>query len=119
MAYMNQEKKKVIAAMLKTALKGKNVKYTLSVRENMDLYCKISAGCAGLKIHSDERGYHNVSEYHINENYNAEAAEILNIMKKCLNHENYDRSDSQTDYFDVGHYVTIVVGTWDKPFQVI
>ena len=29
---------------------------------------------------------------------------------------NYDNSDIQTDYFDIGWYVDINVGKWDKPF---
>lgn len=35
-----------------------------------------------------------------------------------LNIDNYDNSDSQTDYFDVGHYTSINLGSWNKPFIV-
>jgi len=31
---------------------------------------------------------------------------------------NYDNSDSMTDYFDVGWYISIKQGDWDKPFVV-
>jgi hypothetical protein len=32
--------------------------------------------------------------------------------------ENWDRSDSQSDYYDVNYYFSIQVGKWDKPFTV-
>jgi hypothetical protein len=35
---------------------------------------------------------------------------------RALNCDNYDNSDSMTDYFDVGHYVDLNIGKWDKPF---
>ena len=28
----------------------------------------------------------------------------------------YDRSDIQTDYFDVAYYISIHIGKWDKPY---
>jgi hypothetical protein len=32
---------------------------------------------------------------------------------------NHDRSDSQTDYFDVGWYIEIQFGQWDKPHRTL
>jgi hypothetical protein len=34
-----------------------------------------------------------------------------------MNTGNWNRSDIMTDYFDVGHYIDLTFGTWDKPFQ--
>jgi hypothetical protein len=31
----------------------------------------------------------------------------------------YDRSDSQSDYFDTAFYMSIHVGQWDKPYQAV
>lgn len=47
-------------------------------------------------------------------------AEWNSVMKKALDilyEGNHDRSDAQVDYFDVGWYVDINLGTWDRPFQ--
>jgi hypothetical protein len=33
-----------------------------------------------------------------------------------MNIGNHDRSDSQTDYFDVGFYTDISIGRWDTPY---
>ena len=41
------------------------------------------------------------------------------IIKKILdiaNEGNHDHSDHMTDYFDVGWYVRLDIGSWDKPY---
>src|SRR5690606_40972107 len=43
-------------------------------------------------------------------------ADVMERIVAALNTGNWDRSDIQTDYFDVGHYVDLRIGTWDKPF---
>jgi hypothetical protein len=32
---------------------------------------------------------------------------------------NHDRSDIQSDYFDVGWYVDINIGRWNKPYALV
>jgi hypothetical protein len=34
----------------------------------------------------------------------------------AMNDGNHDRSDIQTDYFDVGWYVDVNIGRWNKPY---
>jgi len=41
---------------------------------------------------------------------------FLTELKDAMNVGNYDRSDMQSDYFDVGFYIDINVGNWDKPY---
>ncbi len=48
----------------------------------------------------------------------AEAAEMLQRVVKISNRENYDNSDHQVDYFDVGYYFHLAVGKWNKPFTI-
>ena len=43
MAYMTQENKKEIAAKLKTALKGVNIKYSLSVRHHSTIVMSVKS----------------------------------------------------------------------------
>jgi hypothetical protein len=31
---------------------------------------------------------------------------------------NHDRSDIQSDYFDVGWYVDVNIGSWNRPYEV-
>jgi hypothetical protein len=35
-----------------------------------------------------------------------------------MNGGNHDNSDVQTDYFDVGWYVDVNIGSWDKPYTL-
>ena len=39
--------------------------------------------------------------------------ELLDAMQGTIY---YDRSDIQTDYFDVAYYISIHIGKWDKPY---
>ena len=32
--------------------------------------------------------------------------------------QNHNNSDVQTDYFDVGWYIEINVGDWEKPYKL-
>jgi hypothetical protein len=36
-----------------------------------------------------------------------------------MNAGNWDKSDIQTDYFDVGWYIDVNVGRWDKPYALV
>jgi len=35
-----------------------------------------------------------------------------------MNEGNHDNSDIMTDYFDVGWYISVRLGKWDKPYVV-
>jgi hypothetical protein len=50
---------------------------------------------------------------------NEKATEVLKNINNVLNTDNFDESDSMTDYFHVGHYVSISIGSWDKPFTLL
>lgn len=47
------------------------------------------------------------------------AQEVINNIVEAINSENYDNSDSMSDYFDVGYYVHLNFGKWNKPCQII
>lgn len=123
MAHMTQEKKAKINAALK-AVMPKGWKYTLAVRNHATIVCTIKSAPKDLVAlsgdeHAVREGHYRVNHYwyasHIK---NAElVAEIAPIIA-ALNTDNWDRSDIQTDYFDVGHYITLQFGTWDKRFEV-
>jgi len=115
MAYVSQDKKKIIAAALKVTLKDRpDIKYTLSV----DHLSTINFNCkSGPKsFNPDNKEYIRVNEYYIKENFAPEAAALLIAIRDALNTGNHDNSDSQTDYFDVGHYININIGNRNTPF---
>lgn len=118
MAYISQEQKKEIAALLKKSLKDyPTIKYSLSIHHHSTIQCTISKGPEFLNPEAKDR--FNVNHYWIDSYFSGEAAKVFKIIRACLNLDNYDNSDSQTDYFDVGHYISIDVGSYDKPFSVV
>lgn len=133
MAYVDQAKKQKIAAALKTALKGYNIKWSLRVDNHSTLVCTISKGNVdfiGSYVRMSKSRYDHditgtkidnlqVNHYHLGTNFDGIALEILQKIKDCMNIDNFDNSDPMTDYFHVGHWVNINVGRWDKPYELI
>ena len=115
MAYMNQVKKKKLAGGIK-AVMPKGWKYTLSVRNHMALVCTIWAAPAAdvEQIKGDNA---DVNEYWIREHYTGKLADTLEAIKDAMNVGNHDNSDIMTDYFDVGWYIDIEFGRWNKPLK--
>jgi len=60
--------------------------------------------------------YMQLNHYHL---HSYTHSELLEKMVAIINDGNYDRSDIMTDYFDVGWYVHLSMGSWDKPYEVV
>ena len=63
-------------------------------------------------------GTTSVNEYWIEEHFEGVAKEFLLKLKDAMMIGNHNNSDIMTDYFDVGWYIKINVGKWDKPYEV-
>lgn len=131
MAYMNQEKKAKIAAALK-GIVPKDWKYSLRVHHHSSIIMTISEGPKELTMVPASRSYgqdtpasvepyRQLNVYHIDKEFaeGSPVAETVQKIVEALNIDNHDRSDIMTDYFDVGHYVSLNVGSWQKPFKSI
>jgi hypothetical protein len=46
------------------------------------------------------------------------AWEVLHRSAEIGNADNWDNSDSQTDYFDVNYYLDINIGKWNKDYEI-
>lgn len=128
MAYMNQEKKKEIAAELKKFM-PKDWKYSLSVQNHSTIVMTIRQAPVDLlklandklradnNLHNDkDLNYLDTHGMRTDRYFEGELLELFNKIHKALNLNNFDNSDSMTDYFHVGHYVSCNIGTWEKPF---
>lgn len=132
-AFMNQEKKAIIAAELKRVM-PKGWKYSLSVENHSAIVCTVSQAPVDLIEIANElnretaarqgnepyqvRGYFDVNLFSL-ERYDATpAGETFRAIDKALRSANwYDRSDTMTDYFDTAYHTRLRVGRWDKPFS--
>jgi hypothetical protein len=130
MAYMNQEKKANIAAALK-AVMPKDWKYSLAVRNHSTIVCTIKSaplnlvdiytaeGCSDdVRKSCIDRMNVDVNPYHWEKHFEGDLLATFTKIFEALNLGNWNRSDIITDYFDVGHYVDLTFGKWDKPFEV-
>lgn len=140
MAYMNQERKAKISALLKPVLKKYGVKGTLRVDNHSTITLNIKAGSVDFiqnyiatdrnkpyakymsedqVEHITEKQYLDVNPYWYHEHFSGKAKSFLKEAMSALQGAGwYDRSDIQTDYFDIAYYVGISIGQWNKPYQV-
>jgi len=130
MAYMNQDKKAKIAPKVKSILKKYGVKGTLGVHNHSTLVLNVSSGPIDFisnfnKVNEDKwpvmkaENYLGINPYWYQEHFSGKALSFLKELLPAMNEGNHDRSDIQSDYFDVGWYVDVNIGRWDKPYQVV
>lgn len=132
MAYVDQNKKARIAAALKPVM-PKDWKWSLAVQNHSTIVLTISQAPVDLlaeytRVGNERRRYGDsshirpdhadVNHYHLDGAFDGELLETFRKIVTALNTDNHNRSDSQTDYFDVGHYVKVQLGRWNKPFVV-
>lgn len=122
MAYMNQEKKAKIAAALKLVV-PKSWKYSLSVHNHTTIIMTIKSAPVDLiamcaNKHASVTDHLTINDLYLERSYSGELLETFEKIVEALNIDNFDKSDIQTDYFYVGHYVDLNLGRWNKPFQV-
>jgi hypothetical protein len=111
MAYFSQEQKKEMAPKIKALLQKYGMKGSLSVRNHSSVVLTLREGSINFG-----EAYRQVNTYWIDEHYNGVAREFLSAALKILMTGNHNNSDIQTDYFDVGWYVKINIGCWNKPY---
>ncbi len=124
MAHMNQERKALIAAALKPVVPA-GWKYSLAVRHHMTIVMTITEAPFDLIAAFTPTPYFNpgtttymdVNPYHYRSHLADECvADVLERIFDALNTGNHDNSDIQRDHFDVGWYVDLHIGRWNKPF---
>ena len=124
MAYMNQEKKKVIAAKLKPVLKKYGVKGTLSVRNHMSIVLNVKSGKVDFfndygDVEDAKKFGIQVNPYWFQVHFTGKSKEFLADAFDALKSAGYyNNSDAQIDYFDTAYYYDINIGKWNKPYSL-
>lgn len=135
MAYMSQERKARIAPVVKAVCKRYGVKASLAVDNHSSLVLNIKSGkidfignsnrVCGANHYQVARGFtpnttghEQVNPYWYHEHFDGDAKAFLAEVLAAMNDGNHDNSDVQSDYFDVGWYVNVNVGKWNKPYVV-
>ncbi len=127
MAFMSQKRKKELAPAIKAVLKKFGIKGTLAVDNHSSLVANLKSGDIDFENsvnakHESLLGgptiFHtNVNTYWIEDHWTGKAKEFLLELKAAMSRGNHDNSDIMTDYFDVGWYVNINIGKWDKAYE--
>jgi hypothetical protein len=129
-AYMNQEKKKIISAALKPVLNKYGVKGTLKVANHYRIVLTLKSGSIDfvqdmLSEHareqlSDPIDHHfHVNPYWFQIHYKGKSLEFLTEAIEALKSAGwYDKSDIMTDYFNTAYYFDINVGHYTSPYKV-
>lgn len=132
MAYVSQDRKQSLAPEVKAICKKYGVKATLAVRNHSTLVLNVKSGIidfignfnevsgntprymsSGFKPQKD---YLDVNTYWYHEHFDGKAKSFLKEVLEAMNKGNHDNSDIQTDYFDIGWYVDINIGKYNKPY---
>lgn len=131
MAYVSQDLKKSLAPKIKAVCKKYGVKATLAVRNHSTLVLNVSQGKIDFinnwnkivgsnswysRTFTPANDYLSVNTYHFKDQFDGRAKKFLEEVLAVMNSGNWDKSDIQTDYFNVGWYVDVNIGKWNKPY---
>lgn len=140
MAYMSQERKAQIAPVVRAICRKYGVKASLSVRSHSTLTLTVTQGNIDFIenfIETDREKSHanymsqdrvdyirknqslDVNPYHFKNHFTGRALQFLTEVHTAMMKGNHDRSDIQSDYFDVGWYVDINIGRWNRPYALV
>jgi len=123
MAYITKEQ----VAAIRTALKKEFPKFVFSVVRDHHSSVTVSI----MKGEVDFDGIRQVNTYHtykeeLEQCYcdydinNQPFAAMFNKMIKIMKGQGwYDKSDAMTDYFNTAYYMSLNVGKWDKPYEIV
>jgi hypothetical protein len=145
MAYMSQERKQALAPKIKAVLKKHGMKGSIGVRHHSTLVVRIKEGKLPLiedfvakikhegwdqrtrctKAHEErmlqitQERHIDVNPYHFKDHFTGNCKEFLSELHAAMSAGNHDRSDILTDYFDIGWYVEMHIGDYDRPYKMV
>lgn len=127
MAYVSQELKAKLAPAIKAVCKKHGVKASLAVRNHSTLVLNVKSGKIDFigefgdtpEARQDAEKFGiQVNPYHYKSHFAGKSKKFLSEVIPLMNSGNHDNSDPQTDYFDVGWYVDVNIGKWDKKYAL-
>ena len=136
MAYMNQERKAALAPGIKEVLQKYGLKGTISTDEH-SIAVNIAEGPFDFIGDYNEKhkavwawkhinwvwsdvSYIQVNVRHIDACFSDPMMVAALIeLRDAMNAGNHDNSDLMSDYFDVGWYLDINIGKWNKSYRLI
>lgn len=144
MAFIDQKQKALLAPGIKAVLQKYGLKGSLKVGNYTSLTLTLTEGSLDLignaveVLHREADTYPHdikgkwmreaavnvqksqsmdVNTYHAKGAFTGTCQKAILELIDAMNAGNHDNSDIQTDYFDVGWYIHLNIGRWDKPYK--
>lgn len=126
MAYIDQQRKGILEVEIAKVM-PKNWKYSLKIRHHSTLVLTIRKADVDLikeNFISQSRDggkldYISLNEHNLQGHYTGKLLKTFEDIKGAMCVGNHDRSDIQSDYFDVGWYIDINIGEYKSPFVLV
>lgn len=128
MAYITKEDVKAI----RNELKAEFPRFKFGVRKtasSMRVDVTIKAGPVDFRDINQDQGYASINPYHTDRygQHSKFFEKIIEIIKTApIRGEGYhkgtgyyDRSDAMVDYFDTAYYMSLKLGSYDKPYNKV
>ena len=118
MAFFNQDMKKELAPSIQAICKKFGIKASIAVRHHSTLVLNIKSGKIDF---DDSKGdfHYQVNQYHIKNHFSGKSCEFLSEVYSAMMVGNHDNSDIMTDYFDIGFFIDINIGQYEKPYVLV
>jgi len=119
MAYINAKH----VSQIRNSLKNEFPNFKFSVRKDQfsEIIVTIKKGNVDFSDILNENNTIDINVYHLRNYKNHEALlqKIINVIKTGSDNKWYDKSDMQSDYFNIAFYITLKIGDYDHPYQMI
>jgi hypothetical protein len=139
MAYVTEETITKARAALKVLNKEYRVKSTLSGKGSTSLNLTIAEGaidfvsnyCETIKVkrtlrdvdsivkHTNKDKHISVNQYYLDSSFSSIPLEYLEKVKEIMYADHWDKSDSQSDYFNCAYYIHMRIGKWNKGYKLV
>jgi uncharacterized protein (DUF1697 family) len=114
MAYITSEEAKEIRENVKKAFPSKDgYKFSITVKNYSSLNVVILQ--SPFEFENNRKDGYSIRGGRSGEN-TKEEIEFIEKLNSILNKNNYDNSNSMIDYFDVGYYVFVTLGKYNKEY---
>lgn len=144
MAFMDQKQKALLAPGIKAVLRKYGLKGSLKVGNYTSLTLTLTEGSLDFignsvevlhrkadtyphdikgkwlreaAVYMQKSQSTDVNTYHAKDAFTGVCQKAILELIAAMNVGNHDNSDIQTDYFDVGWYIHLNIGRWDKPYK--
>lgn len=112
MAYISPQRTREIKKELQKRFP--NLKFSVRNEHFTSVDVSIISGDVDFSDILEENTYRQISHFHL-ERYDKHT-ELLKQIYEIIDQGNHYKSDPMSDYYDVGFYVHMSIGKWNKPY---